>query len=62
MIYMELKMLKDNNWKENLPNHQKLKIKSIKRIEIPKIKLEKNIEEKQLEIIFEQEYTQLSLF
>ena len=55
-------MLKDNNWKENLPNHQKLKIKSIKRIEIPKKKLEKNIEEKQLEIIFEQEYTQLSLF
>ncbi len=55
-------MPKDNNWKENLPNHQKLKIKSIKRIEIPKKKLEKNIEEKQLEIIFEQEYTQLSLF
>tara|TARA_B100000029_G_scaffold509731_1_gene599573 strand:+ start:8467 stop:8646 length:180 start_codon:yes stop_codon:yes gene_type:complete len=59
---MELKMPKDNKWKENLPNHQKLKIKSIKRIEIPKKKLEKNIEEKQLEIIFEQEYTQLSLF
>jgi len=55
-------MPKDNKWKENLPNHQKLKIKSIKRIEIPKKKLEKNIEEKQLEIIFEQEYTQLSLF
>ena len=55
-------MPKNNPWKENLPNHQKLKIRSIKRVEIPKNKIEPKFEEKQLEIVFKQEYIQLSLF
>ncbi len=62
MNYMELEMPKNNPWKENLPNHQKLKIRSIKRVEIPKNKIEPKFEEKQLEIVFKQEYIQLSLF